>query len=475
MILPSFKPFAHQIACRDFILNIGGNGAIFADVGTGKTSMALMIYDHIKNNWPGMANLKALVVCPPRLIQSAWGGEDGDVAKITDYRFHSLRETKMKDADIYAINFESFITSRIGKVVMDLCNAGPVMCIVDESQKMKNHKSEITKRLMAFQHLFAFRLPMSGSPNPNGYHEFFSQMRFVNPSIFHKSNSVFMAEYFHLQRGNQVMPAGIMNRSVARETFSQGFKYAITPVNKERLLATIKPYCYFVDIDDCLDLPEVVESFQNAYMTDDLRRTYRELEKHLVTEIQGIDVAAPIALTKIMKLRELTGGFIYTADGQTLEVDATKIPVLMDILEAAGDKQVIIWIQFSWEAARIVKELGKENCALVNKDSEDPDAAIADFKHGRKQYLIAHPKSGGAGLTFVNSALMVDYSLDYSYENKKQTQGRFRRPGQTAKSLARVRIIMKDSIDEIIYGVLEGKFTEDQIVRQFLKKHQGAK
>lgn len=457
--------FEHQKQCVEFIKKRNFSGAIYADIGCGKTLMALGSFAEARKLDP---HLRLLVICPISLIHAAWSA---DVEKFTTFTTHSLRERKFQKADIYIVNFES--VTKAEPIIKDLAIHHRLMVVIDESQKMKNHKSAISKLLLSMQALFDHRVIMSGCPAPNGYAEYWAQMRFIDPTIFHKSPYVFLSEYFHLKRGNQTIDAAPKNKYAMREVFSNGFKYAITEAKKNALLEKIQPYCFFADIDKCLDLPPVVTVTREAQMTPDLKRVYKELEKTLVTEIQGVDIATPVALTKLMKLRELCGGFILTADGQTLTVDCPKIEVLNEILEDAGQKQVIIWNNFTWEANRIIKELGRENCAVLNGDVKDKDVEIKDFQEGRKRYLVAHPKSGGAGLTFVNSCLMVDYSLDYSHDNAVQTQGRFRRPGQKSTHLTRVRIIMKDSIDEIILGVLEGKYQEWEIVRLFLAKTKG--
>lgn len=459
--------YQHQKDGVNFLGSRGGSGALFMDIGTGKTLTALM---HFENMRRFDQYLRLVVICPISLIHAAWGEE---IKKSTDYKYHSLREKKFQEADIYIINFES--VEKALPTIEELQKSNRLMVVIDESQKMKNHKSAISKFLLSIQNLFDYRVIMSGCAAPNGYSEYWSQMRFVDPTIFHKSPYVFLSEYFHLQRGNQIIDEAPKNKYAMREVFGQGFKYSITPQKKEALLTKIRPYCFFADIDECLDLPEVTTMVREAQMTPALKKVYNELEKTLVTEINGIDIATPIALTKLMKLRELCGGFIITAEGQVLEVDCPKIDVLNEIIEDAGAKPIIIWNNFTWEANRIIKELGRENCAVLNGDIKDKEKEIEDFQQGKKHFLVSHPKSGGAGLTFINSCLMVDYSLDYSFDNMIQTQGRFRRPGQKSKHLTRVRIVMKDSIDELILGVLEGKYTENEIVRLFLAKKQGGR
>lgn len=464
MVKQDIIPFKHQSDCADFLEKRGYSGAIYADIGCGKTLMALLNYHRakIKDN-----SLKLMVICPVSLISATW---KTDAEKFTTFTTHSLRERKFQNADIYIINFESVITAKIQAAIIELTKNNRVMVVIDESQRMKNFKSAISKTLLKLAPLFSYRVIMSGCPAPNGYNEYWAQMRFIDPYILSPSHYVFLAEYFHLARGNQVIPGIPRHRAAIRETMSQGFKYAITEEKKHALLEKIRPYCFFANIDDFIDLPPVTKVFREAQMTPALAKVYKELKDTLVTEISGIDIATPIALTKLMKLRELCGGFILTAEGQTLTVDCPKIDVLNEILDEAGTAQVIIWVNFTWEANRIVAELGRDNCAVLNGNITDKDTEIKDFQEGRKQYLVAHPRSGGAGLTFVNCALMVDYSLDYSHDNAVQTQGRFRRPGQKSEHLTRIRIVMKDSIDEIILGVLDGKYQEWEIVRVFMSK-----
>lgn len=435
---------------------------MFMDIGTGKTLTALQAFEDRRKE---DTTLKLLVICPISLISAAWGAE---IEKATDYSYHSLRDKKFKEADIYIINFESVITKSMQATIINITRKNRVMVVVDESQRLKNPKSIISKTLLAMAFNFSYRVIMSGCPAPNGYNEYWAQLQFIYPYIFNKSYYAFLSEYFHLARGTQILGEIPRYRAAIRGTFSQGFKYAITPEKKEELLSKIRPYSFFCNIDDCLDLPPVTKMVREATMTPVLAKVYNELKDTLVTEIAGEDIAAPVALTKLMKLRELCGGFIITPDNKTLTVDCPKIEVLNEILEDAGEQQVIIWTNFTWEANRIIEELGRENCAVLNGNIKDKDIEIRDFQEGKKQYLVAHPRSGGAGLTFVNSCLMIDYSLDYSHDNSVQTQGRFRRPGQKSEHLTRIRIVMKNSIDEIILGVLDGKYKEWEIVRIFL-------
>ena len=456
--------YEHQRRGVEFLNSKGYNGALFMDIGTGKTLTALSAFAERRKQDP---HIKLLVICPISLIHAAWGEE---IKKSSDFSYQSLREKKIQPADIYIINFESVITERMASVITDLASRNRLMVVIDESQRLKNHKSMIAKTLLRMAALFQHRIIMSGCPAPNGYSEYWAQMRFVDPTIFHKSPYVFLAEYFHLSRGNQTIDAVPKNKFAMREVFSKGFKYTITEEKKKSLLEKITPHCFFANIDDCLDLPPVTNMVRHAHMTPALAKVYKELEKQLVTEINGVDIAAPVALTKLMKLRELVGGFIITPDGQTLTVDCPKIDILSEILEDAGDQQVIIWHNFTWESKRIAKEFGIERFAFLNGEIKDKEAEIKAFQNGDRQYLLAHPKSGGAGLTFVNACLMIDYSLNYSFDDNIQTQGRFRRPGQKSSHLTRIRIVMQDSIDEIILGALEGKYEENQIVREFLTR-----
>ena len=343
--------------------------------------------------------------------------------------------------------------------------------LVHNSSKMKNNKAAITKKLLDINHHFAYRVIMSGTPAPNIETEYWAQMSFLNYGIFHYKFNAFKNQFFHLSRGNQVMQGQFMTRATAREIFSHGWEYAITDKKREELMLCIKPYCHYAEKEKCLDLPDRIDEVRDIYMHPKQAGIYNQMKKHCIAEIEGQDIVAQVALTKIMKLRQITSGFAFDDHGVARAIDggSPKIAELQSIIEQTGKKQLIIWCQFHWEIEALRQIIG--NCSVLygkvpaNKRQDEIDK----FKSGENRFLIAHPKSAGHGLTFVNCNIEIFFSFSYSYEELVQAKGRIHRYGQVKKCLY-IYLICKDTIDSVIYKVLQNKLSSQEIISCFLNQ-----
>lgn len=462
-----YTPYKHQDEAEKKAIENGGNIALFHDPGCGKTYTTLKIYKHFKQEDPG---LKMLVCCPLSLIRAAWGE---DTEKFTDFKYLPYSETNIHaprgrygsllDIDIMGINFESLIVENRLAEIHRIMSAGSWMLAVDESSRMKNPKSKTTKALLGLARYAKHRIVASGTPAPNSEMEFWAQAKFIDSSSFPDSFYQFRNTYFHLGRGNQVMalPQGrIMSRGMMQEIFQKGWKYMITPENREKLMACM-PFAHWVRKEDALDLPEKIDEFRMVRMNPNERRTYNEMKTHLVAEIKTRkDVAvitAEVALAKIMKLRQATSGFLYDENHVAHRPGKScKMRELEDLLEELGPQQVIIWVQFHEEVEAILELLKGKTTTTLYAGTTDRDASIKDFQEGRVQYLIAHPRSAAHGLTFVNCSTSVFFSLDYSFEAHAQARDRIHRIGQTKKCLY-VYLIAEKSVDEMIMDVLTRK------------------
>ena len=433
--------FQHQKDAVNFITKRQGSGALFMEIGTGKTLTALSIFKDLRVKEP---NLKMLVICPISLINAAWGE---DIKKFTDYTYCNLRET-VNDSDIYIINYESYSLERFQTLINSL--KVDMVCL-DESSKIRNPKARITKTLLHNRDNFRYRVIMSGTPAPNSPEEYWSQMRFCSPSL-PESFYRFRNLYMKLDRNGQ--EPGYVHPKQLVEYFRKGFKYVLK--DEKKFLDEIRPYCFWAKKSECLDLPETMDVIREVTLSPSQMKIYRDMKRHMVAEIEKELVMANVALTKIMKLRQITAGFAINTLGDATEItDNSKINELIELLEEIGNKQVIIWVQFKKEVEMISRHLTGKYATLYS-ETKDRDKSIDDFKSGVVQYLIAHPKSGGHGLTFTNCDTMIFFSIDYSFEGVEQARGRIHRPGQLNKCTY-FYLLAKGTIDEDIKLALDKK------------------
>ena len=103
----------------------------------------------------------------------------------------------------------------------------------------------------------------------------------------------------------------------------------------------------------------------------------------------------------------------------------------MALLQEIGNRQVLIWIQFKYEAQLILEALSpKARVCNSTISTLRQIENIQDFKAGKYQYLIAHPASIGHGNTLVNCSDAIYYSLSHSFEKHSQSADRNYRKGQ---------------------------------------------
>lgn len=465
------KLFKHQQDGVNLAMAHGGNAALFWDPGCGKTLGALTAYAQLQAKTPG---LKLLVVCPLSLIHAAWGA---DIRKFTQFTYAPWRSIVGQPPDIVIINYESLISKKILPELRRFIAKHPTMCVLDESSRMKSHKSMTTKVLLSLAPFFRHRIILSGTPMPNSEMELWAQMRFVNPTIFDKSFYAFRNTHFHLERAGEIMaPQGrVMSRQMMREIMMKGWRYSITPFMREHLMRKVRPWSHWVKKADALDLPEQVDQVREIALSRPEQEAYRDLRNYLVTEIGGEMVAAPVALAKLMKLRQVTSGFVYNAEGKALPVGTSKLDELADTIEQCGDQQVLIFIEFKHEIEMIrdmlTKKYGLNEVVTLYSETDNREESIERFQQGKARYLIAHPKSAAHGLTFVNCSTIVFYSLDYSFENYEQARNRIHRIGQ-GNSCTYIHLVAKGTIDETILAVLQKKQSLQDAVNTIVKGAQ---
>lgn len=404
-------------------LNYGSYG-IFADTGTGKTTMGLELTQFYKST---------LIVCPLSVIEKAW---IDDCAKFyPDKKIISLWDTTKKkrikklntDADIYIINFEGF------KLIFnEIINKNFDCIIVDESSKMKNHTSQISQYLLRISEKILHKFVLSGCPCPNHNSEIFSQMKFVNPDIFGNNYRGFLARYFNQDMKNP-------------------HKWYQTDENKKKFFNRLEQQSVFLKKENCVDLPEKVFSIRSF----DLNKKQEQYYNDIIQNIQSnINKWSKFEFTaKLMKLREILSGFVIDKNKNIIDFNTNKDNELETIIEEIGDKPVIIWCQFIHEIERLAK---KFNGSALTSKTKNRNKIIDDFKSGKVKLLFTHPKLLGFGLTFTNCNYNIYYSLSFSYEEFKQSQDRIHRIGQINKCTY-IILQAKKTIDEKIYQCLLNK------------------
>ena len=405
-------------------LNYGCYG-IFSDTGTGKTIMGLEIANHYN---------KTLVLCPLSVIETAWIDDchrfypNKSIVKVWSDRGKYDRIKLLNEpADIYVMNYDSYKILR-----NNVRNAGFDCVIIDESSVMKNMSSQITQMIFDMIGFIKHRFVLSGCPTPNHNSEIFPQMKFVDPDLFGNNYYGFLARYFHQDMANP------------------HFWYQ-TDEDKERFFSRLSGKSVFLSKEECVDLPEKVFEVRCFDMAKKQRQYYDDIVKDIQ---ENINQWSKFEFTaKLMKLREVTSGFVINKDQSIIDFENKKEQLLDETLKELGNRQIIVWCQFQHEIETLAAKFG--GVGLTSK-TKDRDEIIRNFKNGNINLLFTHPKLIGKGLTFTGCAYNIYYSLSFSYEEFKQSQDRIHRIGQNDKCTY-IILQAKDSIEEKMYDCVQRK------------------
>lgn len=466
----------HQILVRE-IAKIYDKYAFFLDTGTGKTIAALSI---VKDN----PELKWLIITPKSIIKTSWLDDlekfypefkllpilsKAEMTKKMLNNFAKKWNIKVDDlytkADGFITNPETF---RNNIEFFKDCKG----LIFDESSLLKNNESEITKKIIAYSKGYIEKIVkdekgkwkkevikisdglkkiyiLSGTPAPNNYMEFWGQMALIDEALLGDNFYAFRNKYFY--------------------SFGYGnYQWDYKRGAKQAIMERVERKSLFITKEECLDLPEKSYIIREVTMPTKAMEYYRKMEEEKFIELgDGTSVKAPNVLSSLMKLRQITSGFIIDNENELNMIHKAKLNELMDTLSEIENKQVIIWIQFKNEVENIKKALEEKGKTVVTAYSgtKDINDSIEKFKTGKAQYIIAHPKTLKFGVTFTNCTYAVYYSLSYSLEDYQQSHDRIYRKGQT-KPCTFIFLLAPNTIDYVCYSVVhEKKDISREIIR----------
>ena len=458
------KLYEHQKEGLEFAISRNGTCALLWSCGTGKSLCAIKIFQHFRAANP---SLKLLVVCPLTLLTFTWPDE---LKKFSDFTHTSLRAKKFNEkADVYLINFESVITKRCLPIVNDLLTRHPMMCLVDESSKLKQFNTKITKTMLSLSSKFKHRIIATGTAAPNNELNLYGQMEFIKPGIFGSSFHKMKNTYAHLSNGRKIIPNKFMDKTALQGLFKKGFQYVVSEKNREKILTVVKPHCNYVKKEDCLDLPPKTFQYRYFDLGKEERKAYDQMRRDLITEIKGEQITGPIALTKLTKMRQIVAGFAYTEEGSPMHLPTpTRVKVLLETLSELENEQIMIWVNYREEAYMIERALKEYSVIGIEELRERRGDALNDFKEKKKQILIANGLMIGHGVTLTECSVQIFYSLNFSAELFEQCMSRIHRINMGNKALY-IILMAKDTIDNQMLSVLQKKIDTQNAIADFLK------
>ena len=424
------------------------------DMGTGKTRTAVDVAF-------GREDVrKILVVCPKAVIPVwrenlvkfhnydryvCWDKRTGTVKKKSE----DLREWLSKHEEISSIgkifvvmNYDIVWRDPMGEFIYK--KAGFDMVILDESHRAKAAGSKVSKYLGMVGKNINYKMCLSGTPMANSPLDIYGQYRFLDRSIFGTNYNVFEQNYA-IKGGPDLR-------------FVVGFK---NQKDLQAKFASIAYTCKMSDISERLKLPpELPPVCRMVDLPSKDMKTLHDMAREFVAECGSGHVVVNNALTKILRMQQITSGFcqITTTIGEPTveeETNTAKQQELLDILSDISPlASVVVFCVFRHDIG-VVRNMARE----AKRDVFEISGTVNELEEWRESegaILVVQIQAGAEGIDMTKANHAIYYSLPHSLALYNQSRARLYRPGQQ-RPVSFVHILARDTIDEAMYRSLEQK------------------
>lgn len=445
-----FKPHAYQQYACNHVMDNEDSG-LFLDMGLGKTVTTLTAIDNLI--FLGEAN-KVLVIAPKRVAEDTWGTEIDKWEHLKDLRISKIIGTPAQrkkavetDADIYVLgrdNVDWIVKQYQFDFKWD-------MCVIDELSSFKSSKSQRFRQLKKVRPYFKRIVGLTGTPAPNSLIDLWPQLYLLDGGTrLGKTITGFKQQYFS---------PGLSNGYVV-------YNWNLKEGSEDAIQNKISDICISMMAKDYLDLPERIDNKIEITLPEGAKKKYKQFEKDLVMELGEEDITATNAAVLTGKLLQMANGAIYTETRAVVDIHDEKLKALLEIIEAANGKPVLIFYNFQHDLSRIMDYLKNNKLkGKVLEGSED----ISKWNKGEIPILLTHPASAGHGLNLqYGGNTIVWFGLTWSLELYQQANARLHRQGQ--KDIVIIHhLISKGTVDEDVIKALESKEVNQNMLLEAVK------
>lgn len=449
------KPYSHQKKALNKLLKLNGKAGLLMEMGTGKTKVAL--------DWAGIGfynfGLRKVLIVAPLSVLGVWprqirqhSGAPHRIFRLegpTEGRIRMLRRIMHGPDDgcitYIVINYEGVWreNNRGTSIKQLLISWKPDLVIFDESHRIKSPTSKQSKACYQISLAAGQRLLLTGTHITKSPLDTFAQFRAMNPKIFGTNWYAFKFTYGIWGGYGKYMLKGYRNL--------------------RQLILGVRQNSYRVKKEDCLDLPEKLFETVPIRLPDRILALYSRMAKEMIIEIENTHATAAIVLVKLLRLSQITSGFVKDIEGNIRLLDDSKLRTCIDLTQdlIEEDHKVVIFVRFREDIRRLAEQFTRSKITYgILSGSVPPkqrDSLVERFHNDPKlKVFIAQIQAGSLGIDLTPADAAIFYSLDYNAANYWQAQDRLHRIGQTRK-VTYYHLVVPRTIDQVVLNVLKEK------------------
>lgn len=387
---------------------------LFARPGTGKTLAALTITQNEK--------LIPVVVCP-KAVKSQWTSHG------VDRVFH----------------YEQLRNPTIFKQIAALLEANDCCLILDESHRISNPNTKTSKSAIKLGPLAKKRLCLTGTPSANSPADLWAQLRFLRPNDKLETRREWQDRYIDSLPPHHPLMRHLRGNPFIAKKNRDG---SLVLKNVDELSRRVAEYGTSIHDDEMQDLPDRTFVVRRCAPDKDLARSYDELRRLCVTDIQGSPLTAENAAVLATRLLRLASG-LGASDMTERMINPKLSQLIEDLPDFVSEGRVIIWSVWTSERSELCQVL--QSMQVTWTDDVEKFLSSDDIR-----ILVGSPKKIGSGLNLQAATYQLWLSRTWSLIEHEQALHRNYRVGQTKKTTV-VDYVTEGTIDLAVMRALDAK------------------
>jgi len=446
---PTWKPHAYQERGIQWLTHKIA-AALFLAPGMGKTSIALAAMLKLKSE--SLAK-RMLILAPLTVCVTTWDSEPKKWQQFQGLKI-GLAHGPNKQQVLCDLSYDIVVMNYDG-----LAWATPVLAkghkfdvlLCDEITKLKHTSSKRFKLIKPILPTFTFRWGLTATPAANGLIDLFGQVYVLDLGTrLGRYITHFRSKFFYQESWDQ-------------------YRWYITPEKASLLTAQLDDLAMYMDPKDYLVLPGLIDVVRSVKLKNIAQ--YKFLRDEYILKMQDTTITAINAGVLTGKLRQFTGGALYTEDHTWEEVGTDKVDELVELVEELNGEPLIVAYEFNHEAERLLKVFPAAKAIRGGMSTKEVQSIVLGWNAGDIPVLLVQPQAGAHGINLQGGgAAICWFSLTYNLENYQQLIARIYRQGQKAM-VRNYLLVVADTIDEVLVKVLNDKDATQETVFKALKSY----
>lgn len=436
---------------------------LLLDMGLGKTVSTLTAVEKLMFDY--LLVDKTLVIAPKLVAQDTWVSEVDKWEHLSGLRVSvciGSVEQRVKaleaDADIYTINRENVAW------LVDYYKKPQYfpfdMVVIDELSSFKSPSAKRFKALRKVRPFVNRVVGLTGTFNPNGYLDVWSQMFLIDKGLrLGTRYTQYRSEFFDEGRRNGHIV----------------YEYILKQGAGDIINSRIADISVSMKSEDYLKLPERMYHEVKVRLSESELKAYKIFEKSKIMEtIDGGVVTAVNAGVLSNKLLQYANGAVYDEDGKWHEVHTAKLEALKDLVESSNSP-VMVAYAYQHDLERIAQSLAAYSPRVLQTATD-----ISEWNAGKVKVLLVHPASAAHGHNLqYGGHTIVWFGNTFNLELYLQLNKRLHRQGQQ-HPVQIYHLVTSGTLDEDVLIALARKekgvnYLMESIktrIKNVLKKHE---